>query len=221
VPLSPRAQRVLARLLKPAVWIGGLLPLALLVLAGATGTLSADPVEEITHRTGKAALTLLMVTLAVTPLRRVTGWNGIVAARRPLGLFAYFYACLHFLTYLGDQAFSWKYIWEDLAERPYATAGFTALLLLTPLAVTSTTGWIRRLGKGWQKLHRLVYLAAGLGVIHFLWAVKKDLREPLIYAAVFASLMAWRLPLLLGRDRKKKPARGRLKGAETPAEGRA
>jgi methionine sulfoxide reductase heme-binding subunit len=204
---SPRAQRTLAALLKPAVWIGGLLPLALLALAIATGTVSQDPIEDVTHRTGKAALTLLLVTLAITPLRRITGWNGIVPARRPLGLFAFFYACLHFLVYLFDHELSLRYSVEDVAEHPYVTAGFTALLLLVPLAVTSTRGWIRRLGKGWQKLHRLVYLAAALGVVHFLWGVKKDVREPLIYAAGLAILLAFRLPQLRKKREKTAPAR--------------
>jgi len=203
VPLSPRAERTLSRLLKPAVWTGGLLPLALLAGAILAGTVSQDPIEDVTHRTGKAALTLLLVTLSITPLRRLSGWNGIVAARRPLGLFAFFYACLHFLVYLFDQSFSWGFIVEDVAEHPYVTAGFAALVVLAPLAVTSTRGWIRRLGKGWQKLHRLVYLAVGLGVIHFLWGVKQDVREPLVYAAVFAALMAFRLPLPGGKKPRK------------------
>lgn len=201
---SPRTEQTLRRLLKPAVWIGGLLPLALLVLTILTGTISEDPVEEITHRTGKAALILLFATLSITPIRRLTGWNGIIPARRPLGLFAFFYACLHFFIYLGDQAFSPRYIVEDVVEHPYVTAGFLALCLLVPLAATSTQGWMRRMGKGWQKLHRMVYLAAGLGVVHFLWGVKKDLREPLIYAAVLAALLAFRVPGWL-RRRKKAP----------------
>lgn len=212
--ISPRAERVLGRLLKPAVWIGGLLPLALIVVAIVTGSILADPVKDVTHRTGIAALTLLLVTLAVSPIRKVTGWNGAIAARRPLGLFAFFYASLHFLVYLADQTFSWGYIVEDLAERPYATAGFAALVLLVPLAVTSTRGAIRRMGKGWQKLHRLVYLAVALALIHFLWGVKQDLREPLIYIAIFAALMAFRLPLLRG---KRKDARRRAARVERDA----
>ena len=214
---SPQVERVLGRLLKPAVWIGGLLPLALLVVAAFTDGLGAEPIEEVTHRTGKAAITLLMVTLAVTPVRRLTGWNGVVGARRPLGLFAFFYACLHFCIYLFDQGFAWAYIVEDVAERPYVTAGFTALLLLLPLALTSTRGWIRRLGKGWQKLHRLVYLAAGLAVVHFLWLVKADLREPLIYAAVFAALMALRLVPAKRRSPRRASVPTTDRRAETPA----
>lgn len=198
-----KIESVLQKALKPAVWIGGLLPLALLVWAGATGGLEAEPVKDITHRTGKAVLILLLCTLAVTPIRRLTGWNGVIAARRPLGLFAFFYAVLHFLIYLGDQGFAPGYIVEDVVEHPYVTAGFTAFLMLIPLAVTSTKGWIKRLGKRWTALHRLVYAAAILGVIHFLWLVKKDLREPLIYAAILAVLLALRVPGWLEARRKK------------------
>lgn len=200
---------MLGKVLKPAVWIGGLLPLALLLLAGLTGALQADPVKDITHRTGKAALTLLLCSLAVTPVRRLSGWNGVIAARRPLGLFAFFYAVIHFFIYLGDQGFAPGYIAEDIAKRPYATVGFTALVLLTPLAVTSTQGWIRRLGKRWTRLHRLVYVAAALGVIHFLWSVKKDVREPLVYAGVLGLLLALRVPGWLEARRK---GRGRAAG---------
>ncbi|HEX5725642.1 MAG TPA: protein-methionine-sulfoxide reductase heme-binding subunit MsrQ, partial [Longimicrobiaceae bacterium] len=188
-----RTERLLARALKPAVWVGALVPLALLVLHGATGGLGAEPIEEVTHRTGKTALVLLLLTLAVTPLRRLTGWNALIGARRLLGLFAFFYACLHFAIYLFDQSFAWSFIVEDVAEHPYVTLGFAALVLLAPLAATSTRGAIRRLGKNWQKLHRLVYIASGLAVGHFLWGVKKDLRDPLIFAAVLALLLALRL----------------------------
>lgn len=200
---------MLGKVLKPAVWIGGLLPLALLLFAGATGGLQADPVKDITHRTGKAALTLLLCSLAVTPVRRLSGWNGVIAARRPLGLFAFFYAVIHFFIYLGDQGFSFHYIAEDIAKRPYATVGFTALVLLTPLAVTSTKGWIRRLGKRWTRLHRLVYVAGVLGVIHFLWSVKKDVREPLIYMGVLAVLLALRVPGWLETRRKSRAGAAR------------
>ncbi|HEX8907278.1 MAG TPA: protein-methionine-sulfoxide reductase heme-binding subunit MsrQ [Longimicrobiaceae bacterium] len=198
---------MLQKVLKPAVWIGGLLPLAMLIGAILTGTIEADPVKDITHRTGKAVLTLLLATLAVTPVRRLTGWNGVIAARRPLGLFAFFYAVQHFSIYLGDQAFAPAYIVEDVAKHPYVTAGFTAFCLLIPLALTSTKASIRRLGKRWTKLHRLVYAAATLGVIHFLWSVKKDVREPLIYAAVLAVLLAVRVPGWLAQRRKARTPR--------------
>jgi methionine sulfoxide reductase heme-binding subunit len=174
-----------------------LLPLANLIFDGFTGGLEAEPVKDITHRTGWWTLTLLMATLSITPLRRLTGWNQLVKVRRTLGLFAFFYATIHLLIYFGlDQAFSFAYIGEDIAKRPYITVGFTAWLLLVPLAVTSTKASIRRLGKRWQKLHRLIYVCAALGVLHFYWLVKADTREPLLFAAVLALLLASRLPLV-------------------------
>lgn len=170
-----------------------LVPLFLLVADAMGGGLGAEPIEEITHRTGWWALTLLVVTLAVTPVRRLTGWNRLVQLRRMLGLFAFFYASLHVLTYFGlDQFFALDYILEDIAERPYITVGFIAWVLMIPLAVTSTRGWMRRLGKRWGKLHRLVYVSAALGVLHFLWLVKADVREPLVFAAILAVLLALR-----------------------------
>lgn len=182
-----------ARWVRPAAWIAGLVPLALLAAAAFTGGLGAEPIEEVTHRTGFATLLILMLTLAVSPVRRWTRWNWLAPARRTLGLCAFLYVCLHLSIYLVDQGFTWSYIAEDVLERTYITAGFAAFLLLVPLALTSTRASIRRLGKRWQKLHRLVYLAAGLGVLHFLWLVKKDLRDPLTFAAVFAALMLARL----------------------------
>lgn len=179
--------------MRPAAWIAGLVPLALLAAAAFTGGLGAEPIEEVTHRTGFATLLILMLTLAVSPVRRWTRWNWLAPARRTLGLCAFLYVCLHLSIYLVDQGFTWSYIAEDVLERTYITAGFAAFLLLVPLALTSTRASIRRLGKRWQKLHRLVYLAAGLGVLHFLWLVKKDLRDPLTFAAVFAALMLARL----------------------------
>jgi sulfoxide reductase heme-binding subunit YedZ len=191
-----------ARWIRPAAWFGGLIPFILLVTGVFTGGLGADPIEYVTLRTGFATLLMLMCTLAVTPVRRLTGWNWLAPARRTLGLCAFLYVCLHLATYLVDQGFAWTYIVEDVAERPYVTAGFTAFLLLVPLALTSTKGSIRRLGKRWQKLHKVVYLAAGLGVLHFIWLVKSDLRDPLIFAAVFALLMVLRIPALAGRKPK-------------------
>jgi sulfoxide reductase heme-binding subunit YedZ len=207
-----------ARWIRPAAWVGGLIPLILLVTGAFTGGLGADPIEYVTLRTGFATLLMLMCTLAVSPVRRLTGWNWLAPARRTLGLCAFLYVSLHLSTYLVDQGFAWTYIVEDVAERPYVTAGFTAFLLLLPLALTSTKASIRRLGKRWQKLHRLVYLAAGLGVLHFVWLVKSDLREPLIFAAVFAVLMALRLPALANRGKKPPAKRGaatRRRGAES------
>jgi len=205
-----------ARWAPPAAWVAGLLPLILLVVGAFTGGLSADPIEYVTLRTGFATLLMLMVSLAVSPVRKWTGWNWLASTRRTFGLCAFLYVCLHLLTYMVDQGFSPGYILEDIAERPYVTAGFTAFVLLVPLAVTSTRGSIRRLGKRWQKLHRLVYVAAGLGVLHFIWLVKSDLREPLIFAAVFLLLMALRVPgWLRGRGKKARPAATRRAAMES------
>jgi methionine sulfoxide reductase heme-binding subunit len=194
-------------------WVGGLLPLILMVWRGATRGLGADPIDYVTLRTGFATLLMLMLSLSVTPVRKLTGWNWLAPARRTLGLCAFLYVCLHLAIYMVGQEFALGFIVEDVAERPYITAGFIAFLLLVPLALTSTRASIRRLGKRWQKLHRLVYLAAALGVLHFLWLVKSDLREPLIFAAVFAVLMAFRVPALLGA--RKKPAATRRTAAES------
>ena len=183
-----------------------LVPLTLLVLDGFRGGLGANPVETITHVTGLWALRLLLLTLGVTPLRRLFGWNRLIAYRRMLGLFAFFYASLHLSTYLVfDQFFDLRAIWEDVLERPYITLGFSAFLLLVPLAVTSTNGWIRRLGKRWVTLHRLIYPAAILVIAHFLWLVKADYREPGIYAVILLLLLGYRL--LPARTAKRRPSR--------------
>jgi sulfoxide reductase heme-binding subunit YedZ len=185
------------RILKVLLFLFCLVPLAFLVLEtlGIAGmSLGANPIEELMHRLGKWGLRFLLITLAVTPLRRLTGKNWLLRFRRMLGLFAFFYILVHFLTYAGlDQRFDFPVIIEDVAERPYITIGFTALLLLIPLAVTSTNGMMRRLGRRWQKLHRLVYPIAILGVWHFYWQVKLDTLEPLIYAAILAVLLGYRL----------------------------
>jgi methionine sulfoxide reductase heme-binding subunit len=149
---------------------------------------------------------MIMATLAVTPLRRLTGWNRMVQLRRPLGLFAFFYATLHFLTYIVlDLFFDFGLVAEDILKRPYITVGFTAFLLLVPLAFTSTRGWIRRLGRNWLRLHRLIYPAAALAVLHFYWkkSAKADVSEPLLFAAILATLLLLRLVL---RVRRHKPA---------------
>ena len=185
------------RALKVVVFLACLVPLAHLVLEtfGVAGmTLGANPVEELIHRCGKWGLKFLLITLAVTPVRRLTGWHWLLRFRRMLGLFAFFYVLLHFLVYAGlDQRFDLGAIIEDIAERPYITIGMTALVLLVPLAVTSTRGMMRRLGRHWQRLHRLVYPIAILGVWHFYWQVKLDTLEPLVYAAILAALLAYRL----------------------------
>ncbi|MBW3627854.1 MAG: sulfoxide reductase heme-binding subunit YedZ [Gemmatimonadetes bacterium] len=191
--------------LRTLLFVICLLPLANLIFDGFTGGLEAEPVKDITHRTGWWALTLLLLTLAITPIRKLSGWNHVIKLRKTLGLFAFFYASIHLLIYFGlDQAFSFAYIGEDIIKRPYITVGFTALLLLVPLALTSNLKAIRRLGKRWQKLHRLIYLCAALGVLHFYWLVKADVREPLFFAAALAILLAFRLPLL---QRKSAPTR--------------
>lgn len=203
-----------ARWVRPAAWVAGLIPFILLVTGAFTGGLGADPIDYVTLRTGFATLLMLMVSLAVTPVRKWTGWNWLASTRRTFGLCAFGYLCLHFLTYMVDQEFSPGVILTDIAKRPYVTAGFTAFVLLVPLALTSTKASIRRLGKRWQKLHRLVYVAAGLGVLHFIWLVKSDLREPLIFAAVFAALMALRVPgWLAGRGKGKAGPRATRRAA--------
>jgi sulfoxide reductase heme-binding subunit YedZ len=181
-------------------WAAGLGPLAYLGTAFAGDGAWVNPVEALLNWAGVSALTLLVGSLAVTPLRRLTGFNPLIRARRTLGLFAFFYATLHFLVYLVlDQGLAWSFILEDIAERPYIIAGTSALALLVPLAITSTKGWIRRLGRRWARLHRLVYLAAALAVLHFFWQVKLDTRLPLIYAGVLAALFAARWPGLHSR----------------------
>jgi sulfoxide reductase heme-binding subunit YedZ len=198
---------------RAALFLLCLLPFLKLAWDAARGDLTANPIENLTHRTGFWALTLLMVTLSVTPIRRLTGWNRVIQYRRMIGLFAFFYACLHVAIYFGlDQLLSFQFILEDIAERPYITVGFTAWLLLVPLAITSTRGWIRRLGKRWQTLHRLIYVSAILGVLHFLWLVKADVRQPLIYAAVLGTLFLLRLPVF-------KRIRARAPGPSASAHG--
>jgi methionine sulfoxide reductase heme-binding subunit len=182
------------RIVKAAVFVLAAAPAVVLAVDGVRGTLTADPIKEITHRTGWWAITLLMATLAVTPVRRLTGWNRLVQVRRMLGLFAFCYTVLHLLAYVVlDLFFAFDILLEDVMERPYITVGFAAFLILLALAVTSTQGWIRRLGRRWQQLHRLVYVAAVLGVVHFYWQVKADTREPLIYAGILVVLLAARV----------------------------
>ncbi|MFP6639789.1 MAG: protein-methionine-sulfoxide reductase heme-binding subunit MsrQ [Myxococcota bacterium] len=180
----------------------GLLPLLGLIVAFGLDRLGVEPVETITHETGDWALRLLLLTLLVTPLRRLLGWNALAPFRRTLGLLSFFYASLHFATYLTFEL-GWHFtdLPKEIAERPYITVGFAAFVILSALAMTSTRGWIRRLARNWQRLHRLVYLAVILAVVHFLWLVKADLREPLIYAGIAATLLAWRLPPLLERTK--------------------
>ena len=166
--------------------------------------LGADPVKRLIHACGITTLNLLLITLAVTPLRMLTHWNDLVRLRRMLGLFAFFYVLLHFTVYAWlDQQLSLAAIGEDILKRPYITIGMLALLLLIPLAVTSTNRMMRRLGRRWSQLHKLVYVITALGLWHFWWQVKKDIREPLLYVGMFAVLMAFRLPAALRRLRAK------------------
>jgi len=180
-------------LIKPALFLACLVPLALLVLDGMAGELDADPVKEITHRTGDWILRFLLITLAITPVSRMTGRPGLLRFRRMFGLYAFFYALLHFVTYIWlDQQFDWAEIIVDVTERPYITVGFTAFLLLIPLAVTSTNGMMKRLGRRWKRLHRLVYLIGILGVLHYLWLVKADILLPVIHIIILAILLGYR-----------------------------
>lgn len=183
------------RVIKVALFFICLIPAAQLSYDAFHGLLSADPIEDITHRTGDWTLRFLLITLAVTPIRHLTGINKLMRFRRMLGLFSFFYACLHFLTYVVlDQFFSWPDIVEDILERNYILVGFLAFTLLIPLAITSTNGWVRRLGgKTWQKLHRFIYVSAILGVTHFLWLVKSDVTEPGIYLMILTALLIFRI----------------------------
>jgi methionine sulfoxide reductase heme-binding subunit len=191
-----------ARWLDVVAWVAVVLPLGFIVTDTATGRLGAEPVQVLLHRTGWWAIVLLLGTLAVSPLRRITGWNRVIRVRRTVGLGAFGYATLHVAVYLGlDQWFELAYILEDILERPFITAGAAAFLLLLPLALTSTRGAIRRLGRRWQRLHRLVYPAAILAVVHYFGMVKLDTREPLLFAGLLALLFVFRLPRLPRRRR--------------------
>ena len=180
---------------KALVFLAALVPLGKLVWLGLHDGLGANPIEKITRATGYWTLTFLMITLAATPLRALSGWSWPIRFRRMLGLFAFFYASLHFLTYLVvDQFFDWPAIVKDIAKRPFITVGFPAFLLLIPLAVTSTNKMVHRLGaKRWKQLHRLIYLIASAGVVHFWWLVKKDITEPVQFATVLALLLGFRV----------------------------
>ncbi len=196
------------RTLKVLVFLACLAPLGKLGLEifGLAGLgLGANPIEELIHRLGKWGLNFLLITLAVTPLRKLTGLNWLIRFRRMLGLFTFFYILMHFLTYAGlDQRFDIPVIVEDIVERPYITLGMSALLLLLPLALTSTNGMMRRLGRRWKKLHRLIYVIAGLGVWHFYWQVKEDILEPSIYVCILTVLLGYRI---LARWRAKRAKR--------------
>ncbi len=196
---------------KPAVLLAALGPFAWLAWTIVTGNLSADPLKDITDETGVWTLRFLCITLAVTPLRRLTGWNSLIRFRRMLGLYAFFYGTIHFLIYLvADRAARLDYpdgfvalgtvrdfvmlVGDDIYERPFITVGFTTWMAMLPLALTSTAGMIRRLGgREWRRLHRLIYVAAIAGVVHYLWVLKSDLRRPETYAAIVGLLLAFRI----------------------------
>ena len=180
--------------IKPFIFLLCLIPFGQLAYNAYTGDLGVNPIDFITRFTGSWALIFLIGTLGVTPARRLTGWNDLIKLRRMLGLFAFAYASTHFATYLVlDHFFDWQAIGKDIVKRPYVTAGFTAFVIMVPLALTSTAGMIRRLGKRWQKLHSFIYVAALAGVIHFYWLVKADIRRPAQYGFVLGALLVYRI----------------------------
>lgn len=185
--------------LKPGIFLGALAPLASVILRASQGSLSANPIAEAENELGLTALILLLATLACSPAKRLLGWTWPMRVRREIGLFAFCYATLHFLTYVVlDQGVDWSAIVDDITKRPFITVGFAALVLLTPLAFTSTSGWIKRLGyRRWLRLHQLIYLAGLLAVVHFIWRVKLDVSQPLTYAVILAALLALRLAIRL------------------------
>jgi methionine sulfoxide reductase heme-binding subunit len=202
---------------KVAVFCAGLVPLALLVRKALMHDLGANPIEVITLSTGRWTLILLLTTLAITPVRKITGWSKLIQFRRMIGLFAFFYVCLHLLTYVWlDQFFDVHSMLHDIAKRRFITAGMTGFALLLPLAITSTSGWIRRLGGArWQSLHRLIYVAAAAGVVHFWWKVKADTRLPQLAAGILLILLATRVALWLHGKRAPVRAAARTVEVET------
>lgn len=193
IPATLFRDRIAA--VKPLLFALCLVPFGWLLWDVSQQMLGPDPVAALEHRTGIWALRLLLITLTMTPLRRLTGWAKVIRFRRMLGLFAFFYASVHLLIYVVvDLGGFWSQLLEEIVKRPYITVGFSAWLLLLPLAITSTKGMMRRLGRRWQQLHRLVYVAALLGTLHFLWMVKADHREPALYIGIFVVLMLMRWP---------------------------
>jgi sulfoxide reductase heme-binding subunit YedZ len=185
---------MMRRFSKALLFVLALVPVAWLTWGLFQGRLGANPAETIQLQTGRWALKLLLITLSITPLRRLTGWNIVIQYRRMLGLFAFFYASLHFTSYIVlDQYFDWSGILADVGKRPFITMGFTAFVLMVPLAVTSTRGWIRRLGRRWQTIHRLVYVSAICAGIHFIWKVKVVSGDPVLYAVALTLLLGFRV----------------------------
>jgi sulfoxide reductase heme-binding subunit YedZ len=209
------------RFTKIAIFPAALIPLGRLGWKALHGGLGANPIEVITHSTGDWTLILVLATLTITPLRRITRQYWLIGVRRMIGLFAFFYGVLHFLTYIWlDKFFDLHEMFKDIGKRPFITVGFSAFVLLIPLALTSTAGWIRRLGgKNWQRLHRLIYLTGTLGVIHYLWLVKADRRKPLEYGFVLSLLLLYRVVMWVSGGRKNAdvPARPRTSPEATEA----
>lgn len=192
---------------KAAVFLACLIPLIGLFRGYLTASIGADPVEAMTHTTGLWALRLLLLTLALSPLRKLTGWCWMLRLRRTFALYSFFYATVHTLIYLVfDQYFDWSAIARDIVKRPWLTAGFFSFVLMIPLAVTSTNGMMRRLGRNWQRLHSLIYPIAGGVVLHYFWLVKKDVTGPSVYALILAALLCARMI----ERRKKRPAASTL-----------
>jgi sulfoxide reductase heme-binding subunit YedZ len=189
--------------LQLATHIGAWLPLLVLVYDYWAGNLTVNPIQDITFRTGKPALVLLVLSLACTPLNSLFGFREAIKLRRPLGVYAFLYALLHFLTFVGlDYGFDPALLYGAIFEKRYALVGLAAFLILLPLALTSTKGWQRRLGKSWKRLHNLVYVAALLVIVHYVWLVKSDIREPLLYGAGVVTLLVLRLPAVKRRLRE-------------------
>jgi sulfoxide reductase heme-binding subunit YedZ len=208
--LASRVHSILSnKWTKVPVFLLCLVPAALLVWRGLHNDLTANPIEFITHATGDWILRFLILTLAITPFRKLLNLPELIRYRRMLGLFAFFYACLHFTTYIWlDKFFDLSEVWKDVAKRRFITVGFAAFLLLIPLAITSTTGWIRRLGgRRWRMLHRAIYFSAVGGVIHYYWLVKSDVRKPLQYAAFVGVLLLWRLATWVAERAKANTSR--------------
>src|SRR5215218_10238721 len=197
------------RIAKPLFFLLALVPLAGLIFIVLTGRTSPNPAEDILLTTGIWTLRFLLATLTITPLRRLTGWNVLIQYRRMLGLFAFFYASVHLLSYIAfDRFFAFGEILADIAKRPFITAGMAAFALMVPLAVTSTKGWIRRLGRRWQSLHRIIYVCAIAACLHFIWKVKVIIGEPVYYAVFLGARLAFRLVWQFrGARRLRQPAR--------------
>ncbi len=211
--------RLIRWVAKPVVWVVALLPAAFMGWAALNSQLGADPLKEITHETGDWTLRFVVITIAISPVRRLSGWNSLIRFRRLAGLFAFFYGTVHFLIYVIADRFAglefrdgiWALstahelalsIWDDIYKRPYITVGFTGFVAMIPLAITSTAGWIRRLGgRNWNRLHRLVYVTAVAGVVHYWWLVKADIRHPAVYAVLVTLLLGFRLMLSVKRAR--------------------